>query len=363
VSAGPVATPEAVFSMKALWAAAARAARGKRGRVSVARFDLRLGFELHELHRELVSRSWRPSPPTLQRVHDPKPRVISVQPFRDRVVHQCLFAVLDPRASRRLIRDTYACRPGLGTHAALRRATAWARTWPWCVHVDVARFFPSVDHAVVREQLAEDVPEPWLRALCDAILRAGECARQRWHFPGDELFTPLARDVGLPLGNLTSQVWANRYLDPIDHLVKDRLRLRGYLRYMDDMVLFHDDPHALFELARAVEGACHGLRLRLHPWQVRPTAMGLAFVGFNVRDDHVRVRRSSVARAERRLGAQVAALRRGEIDATTLFESLRATFAHWSYADSWRLKERFLRRVGLWDDPLERVDPRPPEVR
>ncbi|MFO0631128.1 MAG: RNA-directed DNA polymerase [Polyangiales bacterium] len=216
--------------------------------------------------------------------------------------------------------------------------------WLW---LDVARYSPSIDHAVVREQLARDVPEAWLRGLCDAILRAGVCAMQRWHFPGDDLFAPLARDVGLPLGNLTSQLWANRYLDPVDHLVKDRLRHRAYLRYMDDMLLFGDDRVALVALARRVEDACHGLRLRLHPWDVHPTRDGVGVVGYRVLPDRVRVRRTSVARAERRLQAMVVAVERGELDAATLWASLRATFAHWDHADAWRLKERLLRRIGM----------------
>lgn len=346
-------TPEGCFSLRALWEAAGRASRGKRSRASVARFRLDLERELVALHTELVEGRWTPSRPTLLRVHDPKPRVISVQPFRDRVVHQCLFAVLDPRIDRRLIRDSYACRPGMGTHAALTRARAWARTYRWYAHLDVARYFPSIDHAVVRAQLARDVPEMWLRALCERVLAAGECARQRWHFPGDDLFAPYARDVGLPLGNLTSQLWANRYLDPVDHLVKDRLRVRGYLRYMDDMLVFHDDRAALEDIARRIEDACHGLRLRLHPWQAHPTRAGVSFVGYRVMPDHVRMRRTGVARAERRLLAMVFDAERGVIEPSALWASLRATFAHWSHADTWRLKERLLRRLGLLYDPLE----------
>lgn len=344
-------TPDAVFSLAALWQAARRAARSKRARASVARFRLELERELVELHDALLADRWAPARPRLVRVHDPKARVISVQPFRDRVVHQCLFAVLEPRLDRRLIRDTYACRAGLGTHAALQRAKCWARTYRWYAHLDVARYFPSIDHHTVRAQLARDVPEVWLRALCERILAAGDCSRQRWHFPGDDLFAPFAREVGLPLGNLTSQLWANRYLDPVDHLVKDRLRVRPYLRYMDDMLVFGDDRAALEDLARRIEESCHALRLRLHPWEVHPTRAGVGFVGYRVLPDHVRVRRTSVARAERRLLSKVVDAERGLIDPAEVWASLRATFAHWSHADTWRLRGRLLRRIGLYDDP------------
>ncbi len=346
-------TPRDVFSLRALWAAASRAARRKRGRPAVARFRLDLEGELCALRDDLLAGRWTPSRPRILAVRDPKPRTISVLPFRDRVVHQALGAVLGPIVERRLVGDTYACRAGAGTHAAFRRARAWSRTYPWYVHLDVARFFPSADHDVVRAQLAEDVREPFLREICDSILRAGVCDRSRAHFPGDDLFAPFLRDVGLPLGNLTSQLWANRYLDPIDHLVKDRLRLRGYLRYMDDMLLFHDDRAALAALARAVEEACWGLRLRLHPYAVQPTRNGVGFVGYQARPDHARVRRTSVARAERRLAAQLAEVEAGARDLGEVWEGLRATCAHWSHADTWRLKERLLRRLGLFHDPSD----------
>jgi retron-type reverse transcriptase len=181
-----VVTPDQVFSLRALWAAAARAARGKRSRPGVARFRLDLEGELCTLREDLLAGRWMPSRAQILAVRDPKPRTISVLPFRDRVVHQALGAVLTPRIERRLIRDTYACRIGAGTHAAFRRARAWSRTYAWVVHLDVERFFPSIDHAIAKAQIARDVREPWLRELCERILSAGEGAKHRAHFPGDE---------------------------------------------------------------------------------------------------------------------------------------------------------------------------------
>jgi hypothetical protein len=289
-----------------------------------------------------------PGRPRLLTIRDPKPRVISVLPFRDRVVHQALGAILAPSVARRSIHDSYACRPGAGTHAAFARARAWSRTYRWFVHLDVSRFFPAMDHAVVRAQLREDVGDERVLDLCERILAAGVCEEHRAHFPGDDLFTPLDRRVGLPLGNLTSQIWANRYLDPVDHLVKDRLRVRGYLRYMDDMLLFGDDRERLRDLARTVERSCWDLRLRLHAWEVQPTEAGVTFVGYRALPEHVRVRRTSVARAERRLIERIAEAARGAREPSEVWDSLRATFAHWSHADTWRLKERFLRRLGLF---------------
>jgi hypothetical protein len=321
---------------------------------SVARYRLDLEGELLALQRALFAETWRPSPTRRMLVRDPKPRLIAVPAFGDRVVHQCVAAVLEPRHERRAITDSYACRRGFGTHAALRRATAWSRAYRWWVRLDVRRFFPSVDHAIVRAQMARDLPDVPLRVLCDRILAAG-ATRGGVYVPGDDLFAPTERLVGLPLGSLLSQLWANRYLDPVDHLVKDQLRHRAWLRYMDDMLLFHDDRAALVEVARRVEDACHALRLRLHPWCPQPTASGVGIVGFRVMRDHVRVRRSSVARAMRRLRWR---MRGGEDLRTPAFrESLRAVFAHWEHADSWRLRERALHELGLHvDDDIRRTE-------
>jgi len=347
-------TPAEHFTFRALIAAARRAGANKRRSPGVARFRLALDENLLRLQAELLADRWWPGLPRTMLVYDPKPRTITVMPFRDRVVHQCLAPRLEAAIERRMIADSYACRRGLGTHAALRRATAWARTYRFALHLDVVKFFPSIDRAIVREHLARDIPLPWLHALCDRILDVDAGESTHWHFPGDDLFSPGQRRTGLPLGNLTSQLWANRYLDPIDHLVKDRLRHRAYLRYMDDMLLFHDDRAALQRLGRTIEEACWSLRLRLHPWEVRPTHGGVSFVGYRVRDDHVRVRRSTVARAEGRFAEMLRQVEGGSMPASALYESLRSTFGHWSHADTWRLKTRTLRRLGLLYDPDER---------
>jgi len=317
----------------------------------MSRFRLELEPNLVSLRNSLRDGTWRPSPPRSMEIQDGKRRLITVPSIRDRIVHHLLGALLEPIHERRLIADTYACRRGKGTHAALARMRSWSRTYRWVVHMDVQKYFPSLDHAIVQQQLEQDLCRGWALDLCQQILdsSAGESVRR--YFPGDDLFAPATRRTGLPLGSLTSQLWANRYLDPVDHLIKDRLRVRGYLRYMDDLMLFGDDRLQLLQTARAVEDACHGLRLRLHPWDVMPTRDGVGFVGFRVKGDHVRIRRSTVARAEERLGNLAAAVQRRELPPASLWSALRATFAHLDHADSWRLKERTLRRLGLYWPP------------
>jgi len=349
---------EEVASLRNLWSAARRAARGKRHRRSVAAVLLELESVVLDLERRLLAGTWLPGEPGLHEVRDPKRRLIAAAPFRDRIVHQALCAVVAPRLDGHLIAHSYACRTGLGTHAALARAKVWARGHRYFVHLDVAKFFPTVDHAILLAQLARHVPCGRTLNLCARIVAAGGAvsAGPRRHFPGDDLFTPHARPIGLPIGNLTSQHFANRYLSPVDHRAKDRLRVRAYLRYMDDLLLFGDDRATLEGQARAVEEACWRQRLRLHPWQVRATREGVNFLGFRILEDQVRVRRTSVARAEKRLAALARAVREGRLSEEAFALSLRSTFAHWRHADSWRLCGRTLARLGKLYDPSEPED-------
>jgi RNA-directed DNA polymerase len=352
---GPGSAEPAPFqrwtSLSELWAAAQRAARGKRHRATVARFLFDREAEVIALQHALRSQTWRPGKLAFRDIRDPKPRVISVAPFADRVVHQALCAYAGP-LERSLVHDTYACREGRGTHAALRRATAWARGFSHFVHLDVRKLFPSIDHGILLKQLMRAVPCRLTLKVIEDILAAGEDRLSvRFHFPGDDLLAPGMRPQGLPIGSLTSQHFANSFLSPIDHLVKDRLQARGYLRYMDDMLVFGDDPSVVRRWAEAIEARALALRLRLHPWEVRPTRSGVNVLGFRILPTEVRIRRSSVARAERLLARAAATgdLRFGE--------RLRAVFAHWSHADSYRLRTNLLERLNLLAGPAGQEPP------
>ncbi len=152
-------------------------------------------------------------------------------PFTDRIVHQALAAEIGPVLDRHLIDHSYACRRGKGTHAALRQAKRWARENPFFLHLDVAKFFPTLDHETLLRMLARDIRCSKTFSLCERIVSEGTFDAVRWHFPGDSLFAPLTRGVGLPIGNLTSQHFANRYLSPIallrDVVLRARVRVRA----------------------------------------------------------------------------------------------------------------------------------------
>src|SRR5262249_9952400 len=191
-------------------------------------------------------KTYRPGPYRTFVIREPKPRFISAAPYRDRIVHHALTQVLEPIFERFFLPDSYACRPGKGTHAAVRRCQQFARRFRYVRKADVQKFFPSLDHQVLSGLLARKIRAPDVLWLAGRIIDHSNPQEEvaLW-FPGDELFTPGGRRRGLPIGNQTSQFFANVFLDPLDHFVKDNLGAGGFVRYCDDFLVFADDKSFL----------------------------------------------------------------------------------------------------------------------
>jgi RNA-directed DNA polymerase len=172
--------------------AARLAGRGKRFRPNVATFSLNLEEELHGLQQELVTRTYRPGPYDTFIVHDKKPRLISAAPFRDRVVHHALCNVIEPIFDRSFLYDSYACRTGKGTHAAVDRAAHYTRRFRYVLKCDMEKYFPSIDHAILMELIVERMWDEGVLWLVRTILESSnpqpEVLR---YFSGDDLFAPI----------------------------------------------------------------------------------------------------------------------------------------------------------------------------
>lgn len=282
------------------------------------------------LHRELQDGSYRHGPYRYFEVHDPKTRTVAAAAFRDRVVHHAIVRVLEPIFERRLIEDTYACRTDKGTDAALRRAAAFTRRHAYALECDVSRFFPSIDHDVLMGQVERVIADERLLGLLRHVL-ASHANAEETEWIGEGLFDVRMRRRGIPIDNLTSQFLANVHLSPLDHFVKHALRVRGDLRYIDDLVLFGDDPGVLRAQGRAVKEQLAALRLRMHPdkYRLRPTALGVDFVGYVAfRDGRIRMRRASVRRFERRYRRRRFLVERKLADPADLAASVRSWVAH-----------------------------------
>lgn len=336
-----------IASFANLYAAWEAARRGKRRRPGVAAFERDLESNVLRLERQLLDGSYRPGRYRSFYIREPKKRKISAAPFRDRVVHHALVRVIEPIFEARFSSASYACRVGKGTHRAAEHAQALLRRYRYVLKADVAQFFPSIDHAVLDALLSRHIACRRTLDLCRRIMASGDgilASEYRLQlFPGDDLFAAL-RPRGLPIGNLTSQFWANVYLNSVDTLLQRELRL-PHVRYCDDILVFADDRARLWEAHAALAQRVAGLRLTLHPVKTRLYRFdeGVEFVGYRLFREHRRLRRANVRQFVRRLRRQQRAYRAGELSADRVRASLRSWIAHASHANTYRLRARLLR--------------------
>lgn len=344
-----------------LLAAARRAARGKRERPDAAAFFYHLETWLLHLGDALYAGTWRPGGYRKVLVREPKLRHISIAPFADRVVHQALHAALLRRVMPSYIADSFASLPGRGQHRALARYEQFSQRHAWVLRADIHRFFPSIDHAVAKADLRRHIGCPRTLALLDRIIDGSNPQEPVHHyFPGDDLFTPWQRRRGLPLGNLTSQFLGNLVLNPLDHHVREVLRVPGYLRYLDDFALFCDSQAQARELAAAVQAFLDQRRLRLHPRKtvVQPCAQPTRFLGFDLLP-HGRRRLPdlNVQRAAGRIADCRAGFAAGQLSEAEVRQRLNGWVAHARHADSYRLR-RALFPAGWFCPAGEALRPR-----
>jgi len=340
-----------VYGFENLYIAFRKARKGgKRKKPEVAAFEYNLERELWRLHHELREKTYRPGPYRNFYVYERKKRKISAAPFRDRVVHHALCNVIEPIFERRFIHDSYACRVGKGTHRAADRAQGFARCNRYVLKCDIKQFFPSVDHAILKEIIGRVIADEDVMWLVDQILKSGEGIldseyEMEW-FPGDDLFARF-RPRGLPIGNLTSQFWANVYLNELDQFVKRGLKCRCYVRYADDFLLFHDEKAVLHRWREEIIRFLVRLRLKLHENKavVSPTRDGFDFVGYRIFPYYRRLRKDNVKAFARRLRRMRDAYHREEMTLEQIRQSVQSWIAHAKHANTYRLRQRLFAEV------------------
>jgi retron-type reverse transcriptase len=331
-----------ITSFENLLNAARQAQRGKRYRGNVLAFNHNLEAELFRLQRELTTFTYQPGPYRGFRIFEPKPRLISAAPYRDRIVHHALCNVIVPPLERTFIPTSYANRKGYGTHRALQQFTALARSHRYVLQCDIRKYFPSIDHEILKSIVQRKIKCPETLWLLDCIIDSSNPQEpMNEYFPGDTLFTPYDRRRGLPIGNLTSQFLANCYLNRVDHFVIDRLRISDYVRYVDDFALFSDDRAQLVAARVAIESQLAQLRLRVHPIksQLSETRIGASFVGFRVLPDRIRIRNDSIRRSRQRLKKLRFCCAEGLLESDRGVRSFSSWMAHLDHGDTWRLQQ------------------------
>lgn len=350
-----------IASFASLREAAMQAVRGKRGKPGAAGFMANLERNLLRIEDRLQSGAWRGGGYTEIEVKEPKRRLVSAAPFRDRVVHHALCAVVAPIFEHGFIDDTYANRRGYGTHRAVARYEHYRDRYRHVLRCDIYRYFPAIDHAILKADLRRRVSCPQTLWLLDTIIDGSNPQEPVNTFsPGDDLLTVAGRPRGLPIGNLTSQLFGNIYLDGFDHFVKEVLRA-PYLRYVDDFALFADDAGVLRGWQARIARYLEGRRLLLHPvkTQLLATSEPSAFLGYELLfGGRRRLPEESVRRFRNRLRGLRDRWRAGTVAADEVVQHVQAWIAHAEHANTWRLRQPLFR--GGWFDVQNRP-PREPD--
>ncbi|MFA5137096.1 MAG: reverse transcriptase/maturase family protein [Patescibacteria group bacterium] len=319
-----------ICTFQALYRAYQRCRAGKREKEYAIEFEHDLESNLFSIRDDLVNERWHPGQYSRFFVADPKRRLINAPPFRDRIVHRVVSDVLLPLWEPMFIYDTYACLATRGTHIAVDRLQQFMRRYPkgtgYVLQLDVKSYFASIDHEVLLGLLAKRIRDRKMMHLIWQIVESYEDS------PG----------VGIPLGNLTSQGFANIYLHELDMFAKHELRIGHYLRYMDDITLVHDNKAQLWEWRDEIEAfLADNLRLRLHPDKqvLTPADCGVKYLGYRVYRDHNRALARNVRRVYQRL-------RQMETGAFT--GDVRASISSWvgyaKHADTYGLNYQIAER-------------------
>lgn len=300
-----------ITSAENLFAAWREFRRGKRRKPDVRVFERYLEENIFRLRDDLASGRYRHGPYQRFRICDPKPRTIHKAMVRDRLVHQAVVRVLGPILERSYVLDSYSCQRGKGPHAAVRRLETFRRrvsrngTRPcWALKFDIAKFFDSVDHEILLGLLAARIACPQTVRLVEEIVGSYSVATA---LGGGVASQTSDRPHGLPLGSVTSQLFANTYLDAFDHYSKERLRLRYYLRYTDDILILDRDSATLRALLpHLASWLWEHRRLAVHPRKIvlRKLSQGIDFLGYVVLPHHTVLRTRTKRRMFRRVTAK-----------------------------------------------------------
>jgi len=343
---------EDIVSFQALLKASRRAAKGKRSKPGVASFLANQEKEILRLESELRNGHYRPGRYRVIEIFDPKHRLVSAAPFRDRVVHHALCTACNPIMERSFIFDSYANRKGKGTHRAVDRYEKFRNRYRYVLRCDIYRYFPAIDHAILKGDLRRLIRCSDTLGLADRIIDASNPQEPVIQFfPGDDLLTQNTRRRGLPLGNLTSQVFANLYLNGLDHFCKEVLRAKGYLRYVDDFALFHDDPRVLEDWQHRIAEFLQGRRLKFHPKKTFSCSTGepARFLGYVLLSNgNRRMPEANVRRFRNQLRGIRDRCRLGDIRCREARQKVYAWTAHAEHADTWRLRQAIF-RDGMFD--------------
>ncbi|MDO5116016.1 MAG: reverse transcriptase/maturase family protein [Synergistaceae bacterium] len=326
-----------VIEFDSLYAAFLRAQKRLKDVESVLRYRANLEENLVTLQNELIWHTWRPAPPRNFEVYEPKRRDIAAPAFRDRVAHQALVAAIEPHFERRFISASYACRAGMGTHAAVAKAQSMLREaramWGdrvWVLKCDIKSYFRSIDHETLKGINRRTISDPDVLWMMDRIIDHG----------GEG-------DKGLDIGALTSQLEANVYADQLDHVIKDKWGVKYYARYMDDFVIISGEKERLRVMLWAIGDYVEKiLKLRLNPKTgILAATQGLDFCGYRIWATHMLPRKRNTRRIHKRLRRMARLYASGQLDIQKAEQVIASYLGYMQHCQGFKTAAAFLEEL------------------
>ena len=319
----------------------------KRSKADVQLFEKDLERNIFDLSRDLKNTTYKHGPYAGFYIYDPKRRHIHKATVRDRVLHHAIFQVLNGIFEPTFIPNSFSCRIGKGTHKGVAAINAMVRklsrnyTQPcFALKCDIKKFFDSIDHNILLDLLKRRINDPKLIALLEEIVGSFNSGQSN-------LFNPR----GVPIGNLTSQIFANIYMNEFDQFVKHELKARYYARYTDDFIILGHNESGLLEKLDRIKTFLHDhLALELHPEKIiiRRYNQGIDFLGYVVFPHHQLVRAKTKRRIVKKLKGKLKAFKAGKITELTLNQSLQSYLGVLSNANAHKLKEYLLSHFWFW---------------
>lgn len=305
-----------------------KAKKHKSDSLRVQRFDADPLRYLLTIQQRLRDRQFTFGPYKAFTVREKKFRHVIDAPMKDRVVHWMLYQYLLPIWMPRFIHDTYGNLPGRGTHAAVSRLAKFCRGAGagWALQLDISKYFYSVNHELLKARALRFIGDHDLRQLVTALIDSFRTGDTYDHLFAEDMLYRMTAAKGMPIGNLSSQLFANIFLCDFDHWVKGVLGVRRYIRYVDDIVVLADSPDELRTIKRAIVNKLGADGLTIHPRKVRlaPVAAGVPFLGYVVWPNHVSAGTYVRGRYIRRLREHES----GGFDRTETLQAYAAMFSH-----------------------------------
>ncbi len=320
---------EKIVEMDNLLLAYHKAQKGKTAKRDVIEYTKHLQHNLETLRRQILAGKIETGNYHYFTVYDPKKRLICAAPFGQRVLHHALMNICHPFFEKVQIFHSYASRKHKGTYAALEKAKTYTARYKWFLKLDFRKYSDSIDHCVLKQQLNSMFKDERLLIIFNKIIDSYSVKQGK----------------GLPIGNLTSQYFANHYLAKVDHFIKEKLRIKKYIRYMDDLALWHANKDVLKNAGNEIEIlAAKEFKLTLKPFCLNYRTKGLPFLGYVLYPDSVRLSRNSKKRFKQKFEMYGNYLKSGEWTQEEYQSHIMPLIAFTEHADAKMFRKKIIQK-------------------